>query len=385
MYLQHSSFYFWYFAALGAMLPYWGLYLKSRGFSAVEIGELIAVMMATKIIAPVVWGWAADVSGRRMAIVRAASLLATAAFAGVFYAGGYWWLVVVVAVFSFFWNAALPQFEAVTMNRLGNQPHRYSSIRLWGSIGFVLAVMALGPVLDRYGAAVLPGILVTLFFIIWLSSLAVPENRAAQVSGDDAASLWSVVRRREVFLLLVVCLLMQASHGPYYSFFSIYLEEHAYPRWLIGQLWALGVVAEIAVFVFMHRLAARFSKHVLLSVSLALATVRWLLIAFFVDHLSIIIFAQLLHAASFGVYHAVAIGFIHGLFRGRHQGRGQALYSSVSFGAGGAIGSLSAGYLWDTAGATPTFLLAALASAAALLIVGLRGLSDAKAKRVGVV
>jgi PPP family 3-phenylpropionic acid transporter len=378
MYLQHSSFYFWYFAALGALLPYWGLYLKSRGFSAVEIGELFAVMMATKIIAPVVWGWAADVSGRRMAIVRAASLLATVAFAGVFYAGGYWWLVVVLAVFSFFWNAALPQFEAVTMSRLGDQPHRYSSIRLWGSIGFVLAVVALGPLLDRYGAAVLPGILAALFFIVWLSSLAVPENRAAQPADGGAESLWSVLRRREVFLLLIVCLLMQASHGPYYSFFSIHLEEHDYPRWLIGQLWALGVVAEIVVFVFMHRLAARFGMHALLIASLALATMRWLLVAFFVDHLPVIVFAQLLHAASFGVYHAVAIGFIHGLFRGRHQGRGQALYSSVSFGAGGAIGSLYAGYLWDTAGATPTFVLAALASAVALLIVAMRGVGGTK-------
>lgn len=378
MYLQHSSFYFWYFAALGALLPYWGLYLKSRGFSAIEIGELFAVMMATKIIAPVVWGWAADVSGRRMTIVRTASLCATVAFAGVFYIGGYWWLVVVVAVFSFFWNAALPQFEAVTMNRLGDQPHRYSSIRLWGSIGFVLAVVALGPVLDHYSAAVLPGILVALFCIVWLSSLAVPENSAAQMPSGDTHSLWSVLRRREVFLLLVVCLLMQVSHGPYYSFFSIYLEEHAYPRWLIGQLWALGVVAEIVVFVFMRRLAARFSMHTLLLASLALATVRWLLIAFFVEYLSVVVCAQLLHAASFGVYHAIAISFIHGLFRGRHQGRGQALYSSVSFGAGGAIGSLYAGYLWDTAGATPTFVLAALASAAALVIAAMRGVGGEK-------
>lgn len=378
MYLRHSTFYFFYFAALGALLPYWSLYLRGRGFSAVEIGELIAVMMATKVVAPVLWGWAADVSGRRMAIVRSASLLAAVAFSGIFLGGGYWWLVLVMAVFSFFWNAALPQFEAVTMNRLAEEAHRYSSIRLWGSIGFVIAVAGLGPVLDRHGASQLPLILFTLFVAIWMSSLLVPAETGTaaepkrEAESEDAFSLWALLKRRHVAALLAVCFLMQLSHGPYYSFFSIHLESHGYARWLIGQLWALGVVAEIAVFLVMHRLHPRYSARGLLLVSLALTTLRWTLIAFFAAHPGVIVFAQLLHAASFGVYHAVAIALIHDSFQGRHQGRGQALYSSISFGAGGAVGSLYAGYLWDSAGATPTFLIAALASAAAFAIA-LRG------------
>lgn len=368
MYFRHASFYFWYFAALGALLPYWGPYLKGRGFSAAEIGELIAVMMATKIVAPVIWGWVGDATGRRMAIVRVASMLAVIAFAGVLHAGGYWWMAVVIAAFSFFWNAALPQFEAVTMSRLGDQTHRYSSIRLWGSVGFVIAVVAVGPVLDSHGTALLPPILLALFAGIWLSSFTVSEAQGAPRADSRSGSFWSAVRRPEVLVLLGVCFLMQASHGPYYSFFSIHLAERGYPGWLIGQLWALGVVAEIGVFLLMHRLQPRFGVRRLLLASLALTTLRWVLIAGFVDHRPVLIVAQILHAASFGVYHAVAIGLIHGFFRGPHQGRGQALYSSLSFGAGGAFGSLYAGYLWETAGATPTFLLAALASAGAFAL-----------------
>lgn len=367
MYLRHSTFYFWYFAALGALLPYWGLYLQSRGFGAAEIGELIAIMMATKVVAPVAWGWVADATGRRMLIVRSASLLAMCCFAGVFLGDGYWWLAAVMAAFSFFWNAALPQFEAVTLTRLGDQPHRYGSIRLWGSIGFVIAVIALGPLLDRHGAALLPVVLMVLYLAIWLSSLAVAEPPTPGPAGRPV-SFWEVLRRRDVLALLTVCLLMQASHGPYYSFFSIHLEAEGYQRWLIGQLWALGVIAEIVVFIFMHRLRPRYTARQLLLVSLALTTVRWPLIAFGADHLGIILLAQALHAASFGVYHAVAIALIHDIFRGGHQGRGQALYSSVSFGAGGAIGSLYAGYLWEIGGASVAFMTAAAASAAALVI-----------------
>lgn len=374
MYLRLSSFYLWYFAALGALLPYWGLYLKSLGYSAVEIGELIAIMMATKIIAPNIWGWIADRSGRRMRIVQVASLLAALAFAGVLLGNGYWWLALVVATFSFFWNAALPQFEAVTMSHLGERTDRYSRIRLWGSIGFIAAVVALGAAIDRHGIAILPAVLLGLYFAIWCSSLTVPERPPPVEHRTGQPPLWQVLRRGEILALLAVCFLMQASHGPYYSFFSIHLEAHGYPGWLIGQLWALGVLAEIGVFLLMHRLLPRFGVRRLLLASLALTTLRWLLIALFVDALPVMLFAQVLHAASFGIYHAVAIGLIHRYFTGSHQGRGQALYSSLSFGAGGALGSLYAGYLWDSAGATPTFLIAALVSATAF-IVALRGIS----------
>ena len=123
-YWRLSGFYFFYFASLGALIPYWGLYLKSLGFGVVEIGELVAIIMATKIIAPNIWGWIADHTGRRMRIVRIACLLATLSFAGVFIGHGYWLLVLVMSLFSFFWNAALPQFEATTLNHLGTETHR---------------------------------------------------------------------------------------------------------------------------------------------------------------------------------------------------------------------------------------------------------------------
>ena len=367
-YWRLSGFYFFYFAALGALVPYWGLYLKSLGFSAVEIGELIAIIMATKIIAPNIWGWIADHSGRRMLIVRIACLLAVITFAGVFLGQGYWWLALVMSVFSFFWNAALPQFEATTLNHLGNETQRYSSIRLWGSIGFMLAVSGLGVLFEKTGTAILPQVVLLLFAGIWLASLLVPEQ-AARHQTFDHEPLSKVLKRRSVWSLFAVCFLVQASHGPYYTFYSLYLSDFGYTEIMIGQLWALGVFAEICVFLRMHRwLPAYGSRNLLLAATL-LTSIRWVLIAFFVDHVWIIVAAQILHAASFGVYHAVAIHLVHGLFTGRHQGRGQALYSSLSFGAGGALGSLAAGYLWEGLGAQQMYLFAAATAALAAIVV----------------
>jgi PPP family 3-phenylpropionic acid transporter len=373
-YWRLSGFYLFYFASLGALVPYWSLYLKSLDFSVTEIGQLIAILMATKIIAPNVWGWIADHTGQRMAIVRVASLLGAICFAGVLVGSSYWWMVVVITLFSFFWNASLPQFEATTMSHLGSETGRYSSIRLWGSVGFIITVAGLGPLLDAYGPGLLPPIVLALFAAIWLSSLGVPESEAGHLRlGQEP--LRKVIGRPIVIALLGVCFLMQASHGPYYAFFTIYLEDFGYSRSQIGQLWALGVVAEIGVFLLMPRLLPRFGARRLMLAATGLTSLRWLLIAQFAATPAVIILAQTLHAASFGLYHAVAIYLIHILFTGAHQGRGQALYSSISFGAGGALGSLVSGYLWTGINPEAMFLLAAVASLCALWVTwrGIKG------------
>mgnify|MGYP001820757454 FL=1 len=318
IYWRLSAFYLFYFASLGALVPYWSVYLKSLGFDVVQIGELVAILMATKIVAPNVWGWIADHTGRRMSIIRMASLLAAISFIGVFLGSSYWWMALVMSVFSFFWNASLPQFEATTMNHLGDQTHRYSSIRLWGSIGFILAVAGLGFILERHSVDWLPIIIIGLFAAIWLSSLYVPERAAGHQSLDNEPLL-RVLGRREVLSLLIVSFLVQASHGPYYTFFTLYLEGYGYSRGVIGQLWAFGVVAEIGVFLVMHRWLPRYGARRLLLVALLMTTLRWLLIGKLAGNGWVVAFAQTLHAASFGMYHVVVIYMIHNMFTGVHQ------------------------------------------------------------------
>jgi PPP family 3-phenylpropionic acid transporter len=367
-YWRLSSFYLFYFASLGALVPYWGLFLKSRGLGAKEIGGLFSLIMVTKVVAPNVWGWIADHRGERMVIVRWASLLAVVAFSGVFWAPSYGWLALVMLVFSFFWNATLPQLEALTMTHLREQVHRYTRIRLWGSIGFILTAVEVGPTLDRFGVELLPSVVVTLMGAIWLASLRVPERKAPH-STSTHESLRAVLIRPKVLALLTACFLMLASHGPYYAFFSIYLEGYGYRQSLIGQLWALGVMAEVVLYLVMPRLLSRFPLHRLFLLSFALTALRWTLIGLFPEDLFLLVFAQILHAASFGVFHAVAIQLIHRAFVGPYQGRGQALYSSLSFGAGGALGSLLSGYAWESLGPTVTYLVAALVSGLGFVIV----------------
>jgi len=357
-YWRLSGFYLFYFASLGALLPYWGLYLKDRGFSPAEIGELMAVVMATKLIAPNIWGWIADQSGKRMPIVRLASLLAAIIFAGVFYTQGYWTLALVMLLFSFFWNASLPQFEAVTMSYLGEQIKRYSLIRVWGSVGFILTVAGLGLFLDETGIGLVPQVVLILYLGIFLNSLLVPEQQAA-MPPHKQGSILEVMKRGEVIAFLLACFLMQASHGAYYAFYSLFMEANGYASSTIGQLWALGVFAEVLVFLVMHHLLHHWGARRVLIASLIIAVIRWTLVGSAPDILSLVLISQLMHAATFGAFHAAAIHLVHHYFVGKHQGRGQALYSSISFGAGGAMGSLLSGYLWTSVSPNSIFWLAA--------------------------
>jgi PPP family 3-phenylpropionic acid transporter len=178
-----------------------------------------------------------------------------------------------------------------------------------------------------------------------------------------------------VLAFYVSVALMQLSHGPYYTFLTLHLEHLGYSRGIIGMLWAVGVVAEVLMFLFMSRILQSVSVRHVLVASFALASLRWLLLGNFANHLSILIFAQLLHAATFGSFHAAAIHFLQRSFGPRQQGQGQALYAALS-GTGGAVGALYAGYSWNALGPGWTFAIASLAALTAAILAAARMKAD---------
>src|SRR5512147_781978 len=148
-YRRLAGFYFFYFAYLGAFAPFFSLYLKSLGISPVEIGVLMSLPQLSRIVAPHVWGWLADRGTGRLHVARLAGAAGTLSFLGVFAGSGFVLLFTVLLTMTFFWSAALPLVEATTLSHLGEETARYGRIRVWGSIGFIVAVVAVGYALDR--------------------------------------------------------------------------------------------------------------------------------------------------------------------------------------------------------------------------------------------
>ncbi len=359
--------YLFYFGALGILIPFWAPYLRDLGLDPVQIGQIMAVYLAWRLIAPTAWGWMADHSGRRMLLVRLAAIASAVAFALLSRRTDYGGLLVFMSLFAIFWTALIPQYEANTLSVLGPRIASYGRIRLWGSVGFILAVVAGGWWFDLNGLDSVPTIAAALIGLVALSSFLTPSG--PQVPEEpDQLPLGRILRQPRVIALLLVALLVQAAFGPYYVFFTVYLEELGYARTTIGILWALGVAAEIAVFLYSPWLFRVFSRRSLLAGALGFAVLRWCLTAAFADNLALLVFAQLLHMASFGLFHAVAVVCVHDFFPGKTHGRGQALYSSAGFGAGGALGSLYSGYSWSLFGPQAMFWIAAGLVAVALII-----------------
>jgi PPP family 3-phenylpropionic acid transporter len=357
-YWRLSAYYFFYFAFVGAFSPYFALYLQSLDIGATDIALLMSLPQVMRLLAPNLWGWLAERLGVRLPVVRASALLSLAGFALFFLPPRFEGLLVAMALMSFFWSAALPLVESTTFAHLGDHRHRYGSIRVWGSVGFVVVALALGHGLDVLPIRAVLWTAALMLAGIFCCALLVPEAPLLP-RVTETASLRATLRRPEVRALLGACLCMAAAHGPLYVFYSIHLVGQGYDKAVVGWMWTLGVLAEIVVFIAMPRLNARFSLRTILLASFACAVLRFMLIGWGVEFLGLLILAQVLHGASFGAYHAAAIEAVSRWFPGRLQAHGQALYGSLSFGAGGMLGGLMSGYAWDTLGAAWTYSLGA--------------------------
>jgi PPP family 3-phenylpropionic acid transporter len=354
-----ASFYFAYFAYAGVVIAFFPLYLASRGLQAGEIAFIVALPYIARVFAPTAWGWLADATGASRGIVLFSCAAAAACFAvmpRIDSVAGLAWLVAGWALLS---ASAVPIVEAITLASLAGQTGRYGPIRLWGSVGFIAAMLGGGVWLDYRPATTLPPILVGLALAALLVALALPAGvRRVGVTGE--APLLGPAPRT----LLSAGFCMSVAHGALYTFFTLHLERAGYSGVVIGSLWTLGVLAEIVVFLCLPVLFRRCSLSTILIVSFACAVVRFLAIGWLPATLWILVPAQLLHAATFGSFHAASVAAVHRLFPEHAQARGQTLFSSLSYGGGGAAGALLAGWTWEAAGAALAFSASAAAALA---------------------
>ena len=367
-YWRLAGFYFFYFAFVGMFAPYWSLYLTSLEFNVVQIGILMSVQPVMRMLSPALWGWLADRLGNRRRVVQVAALGSALCYLGVFFTTEYYGLLLVLALMSFFWSASMPLVEATTLTYLGKNAARYGRLRSWGSVGFIISVLGLGYAFDYIAISWIlwAGLAIQLGILYFSRQIPSTEVIAHHT---DSHPIMRIAMQPQVLALFGACFLMAVAHGPYYTFFSIYLVEHGYAKSAVGALWTLGVVCEIGVFFLMPWLMRHCSLPHMLMVSMAFAVLRFLLIGWQVDTLWLLLLAQVLHAATFGSFHAAAVALVHHFFRGRHQSKGQALFGSVTYGAGGMLGGLMSGPLWLHWGASVMYSFSAGVALLALALM----------------
>ena len=374
-----SNFYFWYFAFIGVFGTYFALYLQSLGFTAAEIALLMSLQQLVRIVTPFFWGWLADRLHRRTAIIRVTLWLAVGAFSLLYVVSGYAGMVVVFLAMFTFWSAAMPLFEANVIAAAEGDSGRYARIRLWGSVGFIFAVLTAGWVLDRSPMQSLLWMVLAMLMLAAISSCVIPEYRPGSQPASAHDSIWPILKQPAVVAFFAACFLMMASQSAIFVFYSIYMVDSGHSKSTVGMLWSIGVVAEIAIFLSLPRLNARFSTFQLFSFSFAMTVLRYLLVGWFPASLALQVLAQSMHAFTFGTWHAAAMAMLHQLFPGKFGMRGQALYTSFSFGAGGAMGGVGAGLAWGSIGPAWTFTLMSLFAAMGW-VISVRFMSPLKSR-----
>lgn len=356
-----------FFAAGGIFLPFWPAHLAALGLGPAAIGALLALVHGLRLVAPLGAAALADQRGDRRGILRALGLLG--AFAGLVLAVARApaALVAGLVLYGLAVHGLLPVLDAQALAWLGADGHRYGRLRLWGSVGFLAAALVVGALVERAGDGAIP---LALAIALAASALALWVVPAAAV-GERAVSLSApafvrALRSPPLARFLAIVFLHQSGFGGYYAFYTLYLGAHGYPSTTVGAFWAFAVVAEIGLFAIGPRLLRRRALEPLLRVSLAATVLRWLLVAALPGSPAVMLAAQALHFAGFGLFHSVGVLLAPRLVPPGGATRALALVSAAGWGAGGILGSLLAGALWSALSSAAVFYAAALASLAAL-------------------
>ncbi|MCA3187034.1 MAG: MFS transporter [Cupriavidus sp.] len=364
-YLRFGLFYLGYYGYVGVISPYVSLFFADRGFSPVQIGVLMACFQLSRIVGPYLWGWLSDVTHTRVKLLRlaaVASLLAFLAVPGVHSYGG---MMAMMIGLNLITSAMSPLGDALTISTLrrhGAFDHRYGRVRMFGSVGFIAAVLLGGALFEHFGMHAFPWLasaMLALFAVV-VFGLRDAADEGPRVKPPPALPL---LRRPHVAWFLASAFLMMFAHAALYVFYSLYLEQLGYSKIAIGMMWTIGVVAEIVFFFYQGRLFGALALRTILAGTFVLAALRFGVTGYFAQYAWLMAAVQVLHAATFAAHHSASLKRLQRWFAGPLQGRGQALYTGISYGLGGTLGGLVMGWTWKTLAPMHTFGLAALAAA----------------------
>jgi MFS transporter, PPP family, 3-phenylpropionic acid transporter len=374
--LKHFSiFYFFYYGALGAYTPYIGRWVDSLGFNGYVVGMMLVLWYGGRIIGPPLWNSLIEKSDRPGFWFVIGCFLTMLCFAGFTLAKTSSSLFIVMGLLAFFYNAVMPQFEAMTLAALGEDTHQYGRIRVWGSVGFLIIASSYGKLLDHFGDAVFPWLALPLFVAIVLAAWSHRLDPAPvfEKLGVRFIDLW---RRSGVPLFLCVVLLAQVGFGAFYVFYTLHLQAHGLDGTQIGILWGTGVLIEIAMFWKAPKLILYFGAARLMIFCLFITSLRWLVVAMYPDSFSIMLAAQTTHALGFAVFHSCCMRLMSSFFPGHLAKTGQSLMFGFSSGVGGVLGALLASWMWGIGKGQAAFIACSLVSLFAGLLYwyGLNGM-----------
>ena len=343
-------------------MPYFNLYCYRLGFSGLEIGLLSALRSMTLVLFPLIWGALADRFHVRKPIYIFCNFASTFTWVFFLFTVDFWSMLLITAFYGMFYAPIISFLEAVTMDVLDTEKKSYGRIRVWGSISFIIMVLVIGKIIDIYSVDMILILVLAGSLMLSVMSPRIPAIKTAKTNllRPGLASLFE----KRVLVFLFCAFMMLVSHGAYYGFFSIHLENLGFHHTFIGVTWALASTAEILVMVNSDRIFKRFSLENVLFISFLTAAVRWITLFLF-GSAAIILLSQILHSITYGTFHMASILYMDRLTPENAKTLGQAVNNGLTYGFGLMVGFFVNGYIYETAGSFILFLTSSLIALAA--------------------
>ncbi len=352
--LSYAAFFFF----IGLLMPWWPVWLQSRGLDAVEIGILIAAGRWAVVLTSPLAAQIADRTGER----RRMLILLSAGVAGAYFLFGtidlLWQFFAVTLIASILQGPVMPLNDSITMAHMRRSEVDYGRVRLWGSIAFIAASLAGGFLLEGRSEDVIlwavtaGSCLVVAAFWFLPGTKPTPSKRRF---GDGLR-----LAANPIFLLFLLTVgLIQSSHTVVYAFGSIHWRAAGLSDTVIGVLWAISVFAEVVLFAFGTYLVRRLGPGGLLLLGAAAGVVRWCLTGLSSD-LWVLVPCQLLHALTFGATHLGGMALIARAAPPDQTATAQSLYSALAMSASFAICLPLVALLFESWGGDTFYVMAGL-------------------------
>jgi PPP family 3-phenylpropionic acid transporter len=342
------AFYFIHFFGVGVTLPFLNIFYHSAGMTAAQLGWLNAAARISTSLAPPFAGILADRLRRSREIMLICVALSALVALGLWWGRGFWAFFILIAVYSAARGAIGPIAENVALRQIEESGGQYGRVRWWGSLGFIVAALGVGKIIEKYS--------IDLMFPVLFISAAVLLPVVAQFPSNWKSSrpqfkedLVKLLRTRPLLHFYGSAMLMAVSAGPFGLYFSIYLRELGMSAPLIGLAWTVGVVSEIFFLWYAGEIQKRIGLKGMIAAGIFATALRWELTAWTTQWAALIAI-QTLHGITFGVYHAGAIQFVDKWSGAAIKNTGQALYTAATFGIGSTVGVLLAGWLFSSLG-----------------------------------
>jgi len=361
--LRLSLFYAAFFLAGGVQLPFWPVWLASRGLDAAQIGALLALGQWAKIAANPFTGAFADRSGDPRRVMLLLSAVCLAGYLLCVPARGFFALAVLNGLTAAALASILPIGDSMALAATRHGKADYGRVRVWGTLAFIAATLVGGRILAGRGADVILYLVIALTALNLGSCLLLP--RAATHLNAARGPAWRSMLTRRHLLFLATATLINASHSVYYAFGTLHWQAQGFSDSTIAWLWAEGAGAEAIFFFLGAGLVARWGPAKLLALGGAAGVVRWTALALTAD-LRLLVIVQLLHAGTLAAAHLGAMHYLSRSIPAEHAATGQAVFSAVVGGAGYGVVLLASGWLYGSFGGAAYFAMAGIASVAVL-------------------